>query len=586
MSRVSVIARRTGERIVRTVEVTFLFLRLATMLGFLAVVVAGAVIFLKAKPELPDRFTLHLSLPGSLTETPSLAAALTGTPSLRSVLQALDAAARDPRVTAVFAEIGPDSFSFAQAQEITGALARVHAAGKRTIAWTDSFGEMSSGFGAYWLASGFAEIALQPAGTVNITGLAVETTHYGALLADLGIDVLMGQREQYKTVNNHLLYGERTAAETEMLRSIADDLTGQAVEQIAVARHLTADAVRFLIDTAPHDDADALARGLIDRLAWRDEIIGELGGAPALVPVGRYIAATRDRRGGPRETRIALVSIAGLIERGQKQGVELLQGAPTLGAARIVRSIDRAAGQDDIAGIVLRIDSPGGSPAAAETVRRAVERARATGKPVIVSMAGIAGSGAYWLAVDADRIVAQPATLTGSIGVAGGKVAIHRLLRNFDVTTGTVEASPTAGMWSMFRGWNGDEDRRRDRLLDDTYRTFLERVAQGRGLPLAQVEAIAKGRVWTGRQALALGLVDALGGLDAALDEARAVLGLPADAPISIVDAAGVGDPGSLIPDLLQALPNLAAGWVSVILDDLGDAAGLQAVMPALRTGG
>ena len=536
----------------RTAEVAYRLTLMLTMLTFLGLATTVASLFL-LRPELPERMTLQISLPGGLSDMSgfsTLLGALGGMPpiALFDVVDALYSAAEDPRVTAVVAELGEGSFELAQNQAITAAVAAVRAAGKRAYVFSDSFGELSPGYAAYHLASAFDEIWLQPAGQVAATGIALESRFYGGLLERLGIQPLFGFREEYKTAQHHLLYGSATAPQAAMMQALAADLQAQSEAEIARGRGRPAGEITALIAGAPYADQEALTLGLVDRLGYRDELLAMAEDRHgALVPVTSYLRRIDRRYSRADATAIGLVVIEGQLARGGGQGAGLF-GGRLEGAASIAARIERLAGQERIRAIILRLDSPGGSPAAAETIHRAVAQAQARGKRVIVSMAGLAGSGAYWLAAGADRVLAEPATLTGSIGVVGGKLDLGPALQAFGIGNQQSAAAPHAGMWSMARGYAPDELGRREALLDATYATFIARVAAGRGLSEAQVRELAKGRVWTGRQAKELGLVDRLGGLEAAIAEARAELGLAADAPVTLVRT---GQPG------LPSLPAL-----------------------------
>ena len=349
-------------------------------------------------------------------------------PALFDLVDALHSAAEDPRVEAVVAELGDGQFDLAQNQAIAAALAVVRAAGKPTYAYTDSFGEMSPGYAAYHLASAFDEIWLQPVGQLAATGIALESRFYGDLLESA-----------------------RRAAPVRLPRGVQDRPAPPAVRQLdrpagrddGRARRRSAGPDRGRDRPWPQADdrADpaqggrrplqrprgARARpGRPPRLPGRAAGPGDGAAWRAGRPVLAYLREIDRRYVRKDAPSIGLVPIDGQIARGSGTGANLL-GGQTQGAASVARSIQHLAEQERIKAIILRVDSPGGSPAAAETIHRAVSQAQAKGKLVIVSMASIAGSGAYWLAAGADAILAEPATLTGSIGVVGGKLDLSRL---------------------------------------------------------------------------------------------------------------------------------------------------------------
>ena len=267
------------------------------------------------------------------------------------------------------------------------------------------------------------------------------------------------------------------------------------------------------------------------------------------VDVERYLdAAGPPNAEGPV---IALVHATGPIQRGPADRQGLLDER-TIAADDLAEDIADAAGDPAVRAIVLRIDSPGGSAVGSETVRRALVRARAAGKPVVVSMGATAASGGYWIALGADRIVAQPSTLTASIGVVAGKLSGADLSERLGIGWGVVGAGANAGMFSPVAPFDAAGLATRDRVLDETYRAFLGRVAEGRNLPLAAVEAVAGGRVWTGRQAQERGLVDETGGLLDALETARRILGLPSGSAVTLRSWPAPTSPFDRVLDLVQ----------------------------------
>ena len=572
MNRLWHLLASSWQVVARLAEVTYRLVLMLTMLTFIGVAGTLAAAFL-LRPELPERMTLQISLPGTLTDMSGIATVLsafvgTPQPALFDLVDALHSAAEDPRVGAIVAELGDGQFDLAQNQAIAAALAVVRAAGKPTYVFTDSFGEMSPGYAAYHLASAFDEIWLQPVGQLAATGIALESRFYGDLLEALGVQPLFGFREEYKTAQHHLLFASATGPQAEMMAALAGDLQSQTAAEIARGRKQTTEQILRQVAGAPYSDREALELGLVDRLGYQDELlalVAERHGEPVdLMAYLREIDRRYVRKGAPS---IGLVPIDGQIARGSGAGANLL-GGQTQGAASVARSIRHLAEQERIEAIILRIDSPGGSPAAAETIHRAVSQAQAKGKLVIVSMASVAGSGAYWLAAGADAILAEPATLTGSIGVVGGKLDLSRLTAGLGVTTEQRAAAPHAGMWSMSRGYQPDELARRDELLDATYQTFLSRVATGRGLDQAAVRELAKGRVWTGQQAAQIGLVDRLGGLEDAIGEARQRLRLAPDAPVNLVRAGQLsGLPG--LPALFGSLVGHLASFLRLELATL-----------------
>ncbi len=507
----------------------------------LAIVGAGVAVWRIAasKPTLPAGMILTAELGGGLTEGSqnALSELVTGRKStLRGFLDALERGAEDPRVKGLYAHIDGDSLGLAKTQEVRDAVAAFRGKGKFAIAFSESFGEFGGGTRPYYLATAFDEIWLQPLGAVGLIGLHAEVPFLRGMLDKLGIEPSFARREQYKSAVNFLTETGMTAPQREEVESLLTTMAGQIARGIAETRHLSESDVQGLIDRGPLFADEAKAAGLVDRLGYRDEAIEEAhrraGSGAELVSSSRYLeGAGHPHNKGPT---IALIHGAGLIV--QRAGsASPLSGAAEMSAREVTRAFRDAFRDAKVRAILFRIDSPGGSAVASETIWREVVRARERGKPVIVSMGDTAGSGGYYIAAPADKIVAQPATLTGSIGVLAGKLVVAHLLNKIGVTTDSAERGANSGMFSTLRDFSPAERQRLDTFLDLTYRGFKEHVAAGRHLSADEVEAVAKGRVWSGEEAKAKGLVDALGGYPVALQLAREAAGLSADAPVKLV---------------------------------------------------
>ncbi|MCB1882385.1 MAG: S49 family peptidase, partial [Geminicoccaceae bacterium] len=332
-----------------------------------------------------------------------------------------------------------------------------------------------------------------------------------------------------------------TPANAEMLNDVADSLFGQLVAAVAEGRGLPPERVRALIDGGPYLAEDALDGGLIDGLAYEDEALhfalakADLGGEPGsghdtrAVGLDRYAGAVGtgadDDGSAPR---VALVRAAGAVTRGSALPGEAIAADDT---AELLLSLRK---DPDVRAVVLRLDTPGGSAVASETVGREVRELVASGRPVVVSMGNAAASGGYWISMGASRIVAQPGTLTGSIGVFAAKPVVGEALSKLDVNVAEIDRGEHADLWSLAKGYDPADRAKVEGIVGGLYDRFKAGVAKGRGLDPAEVERIAQGRVWTGERALGLRLVDRLGGLGEAFAETRTLLDLPADAPLDV----------------------------------------------------
>jgi protease-4 len=451
---------------------------------------------------------------------------------LRPTLRALHDAAADRRVAGLIAKVG-GPLPWAAMQELRLGVRAFAASGKPTVAWAESFGEGSGEMAAYVLASGFDTIWLQPGGGLGLLGVAVQTTFVRGTLDRLGIEPQLEQRHEFKNAADRVMRTEFTEAHRSALDRLAESVFADAVAAIAQGRGVTAARVLELADTGPRTAPEALDAGLVDSLGYRDEVYAAMrarvGADAGLLFADRWRPRRRPHVPGRRKGYVALVEARGAIVSGRSRRGPMGRqvGSDSLGAAL------RAAADDEHArAVVLHVDSPGGSAVASDTIWREVCRVRDAGKPVVVSMGQAAASGGYYIACPADVIVALPATLTGSIGVFGGKMVVRGLLDRVGLSTGTVSHGARSLMFSARRGFSDDERERLGATIDAIYDDFVAKVAQGRGRSVAEIESIARGRVWTGSDALGIGLVDELGGLRDAVRIARSRAGLPPDAPL------------------------------------------------------
>ncbi|MEO3782047.1 signal peptide peptidase SppA [Actinocorallia sp. B10E7] len=456
---------------------------------------------------------------------------------LRDVLDGLRKARRDPRVKALVAKVS-GQVGLALAQELREAVAAFRAAGKLTVAWTETFGETGQGTSAYYLATAFEKVYLQPSGDVGITGVALSEPFVKDALDKAGVTFRFGKRAEYKTAPNTFLENAYTAEHAEASQRMVESIGEQIVAGVAEARGLPEDKVRELIDRAPLTASEALDAGLVDELGYRDEVYAHVrnraGSQARLQYVSRYNRSGLSGRihtPGAKDA-VALVQAHGMIRLGRSGRSAVPGQGGAVGSDTLATAIRAAVRDPRIKAIVMRVNSPGGSYVASDVIWREVNLARQAGKPVVVSMGNLAASGGYFIAMAADTIVAQPGTLTGSIGVYSGKPVVSELMTRLGVSFGSAAFGRHAQIDSPTRDFTESEWERLDHSLDRIYADFTAKAAQGRGMDLPDLERLARGRVWTGADAAEHGLVDELGGLDLALDLARGKAGLPPDAPV------------------------------------------------------
>jgi protease-4 len=456
-------------------------------------------------------------------------------PTIRDVLDALEMAANDTRVVAVVARVGRNTLGLAQIQEIRDAVLAFRQSGKPAIAHAEAFGEFGPGTGAYYLATAFSEIYLQPSGDVGLTGLIYETPFVRGTLDKLGVVPRMDHRREYKSAMNTFTEQKFTAPHRESTQKVMESQFGQIVKGIATARGLAEDAVRKLTDRGPLSGQEALAEKLIDGIAYRDEVAAKVkeqtGQDAKALKFTKYLA----RAGRPHEKgdTIALIYGVGAVQRG-KGSYDPMSGSSGLGSDTVTAAFRAAIEDKEVKAILFRVDSPGGSYVASDTIWRETLRAKEAGKPVVVSMGNVAGSGGYFVAMSADKIVAQPGTITGSIGVLAGKMVTDGFWEKVGVSWDEVHTSDNATLWTATHDYTPKQWAQFQQWLDRVYEDFTTKAAQGRKLPKEKILEVAKGRIWTGEDAKALGLVDELGGFPLALRLTKEAAGIAETADVQL----------------------------------------------------
>ncbi|MGA7292195.1 MAG: signal peptide peptidase SppA [Terriglobales bacterium] len=506
------------------------------------------------KGRVPSKTILEANFEQSLLEdvpdTPSAQLMLRDKQTLRDVVDAIDRGANDDRVVGMLARVGAAPMGMAQTQEIRDAVLRFRAHKKFAVAYAETFGEFGPGNSAYYLATAFDHIYLQPSGDVGLTGIIMESPFIKGTLSKLGMSFHGDHRYEYKAALNFFTETKYTSAHKEEMTAIMNSWFSQMRDGICRARQIDPEKFQSVVDAGPYLGKEAVAAKLVDAVEYRDQVYSDVkskaGDGAEVLYLDKYLS----RAGRPHDhgKKVALIFGVGDVTRG-KSDYDPVQGSQSMGSDTVAGAIRAAADDKDIKAILFRVDSPGGSYVASDTIWREVVRARQAGKPVIVSMGNLAGSGGYFVAMGADKIVAEPGTITASIGVLGGKMLTSGLWdkvglswdevhdgENATMFTGTHDYTPAE--WARFQSW-----------LDRVYVDFTSKVADGRRLPKEKVLEIAKGRIWSGQDAMNLGLVDALGGYDTALKLVKQAIGVPESGDVKIVI---YPRPKSLLENLLD----------------------------------
>ncbi|MBL8642300.1 MAG: signal peptide peptidase SppA [Rhodospirillaceae bacterium] len=508
-------------------------------IGFFIVVltVAGVYFVMKADnlgpaaPKPPEKIVLQLDLDEGFVEGASgrrlEGFMLQHRTTLQDALIAIRRAKDDPRVVGIVANLTEQSLGLAQIQDVRDVMTEFKASGKPSLLYAETIGEGTGATPTYYLASAFNEVWVQPSGTVGLAGIGIEQPFFKAFLDRFGVKANVIQRKEYKSAMENVTNERISPANKEALQALLGSFFDQIVTGVAKDRSLEAAAVRRAIDNGPLLAQEALEAKLIDHLGYRDEFEAELDKRlPDAQPVeiNKYLSFPSSPARPEPKKRVAVIHAVGEIMRGRDDNDPFGSDDRVL-SDTMAEAVADAAGNDEIDAILLRIDSPGGSYVASDTIWRELVLAKAK-KPIIVSMGNTAASGGYFLAMPADRIFAQPATITGSIGVIMGKLVFGGAFDKLDINWERISFGETAGMFSSTTEFSPKELARLNEMIDAAYADFTTKAAKGRNKDVAELERNARGRVWTGADALKAGLVDELGGFGRAIDYTKEKLGL------------------------------------------------------------
>ena len=517
---------------------------LLATIGLLTLLAVGGAVFVFtsspfASKPLPGSMVLSLDMRKVPSETSStgLISGLWGSSrDIVDVIELLWQAADDPRVVGMLVDIGDEDAGLARVQELRQAIARFRGKGKFAIGFAESLGTAANRVSDYYLASSLDQIWLQPSGGFSVAGISLETPFMKSGLDRLGVRVEGGKRYEYKSTPEMATETGYSAPARENLQQLVNGLYGQFIDDVARERRIAPPKLRQLIDSAPFDSERARLEGLVDKIGYRADALEEIrqrsgGVARELVALADY--AGDESRPKPRGEVIALVRASGPIVSGTISDNPFDDDSIAT-AEDVVGALEAATRAKEVKAIVLRIDSPGGTYPAADAMADGVARARASGKPVVVSMGDVAASGGYLAAVRADVIVAQPTTITGSIGVFSMWPVASELVASLGINVERISVGANAGMYSFFQAPTPGQRAAVGRELDNVYADFTRQVREARKLDATKLDAAARGRVFTGTEAKRAGLVDELGGLQLALSIAKAKAGIDESRGIEI----------------------------------------------------
>ena len=505
-------------------------LLLVALIG-LAVIIA---MFRKGEPTIRNNSVLALrvggSLPDYVPEDPLRKFFGGPDQSLTGLLMQFKKAKVDNRIKAILLDVDMSGAGWAKSEEIRDAVADFRTSGKPVYAYME-FGLNKE----FYIASACDKIYMAPPGELFTTGLAADVMFFRGALDKLGVYPDIYQIGKYKSAGDIFTRKEMSDAHREATNALLDDLYGRYLDAIAKGRKKTTDEARAIIDNAPYTAPKAKEAGLIDGAMYRDEVEKELKAKLGYkesdeLPIARgseYKDVEPESLGLNKGERIAVIYGTGDIGSGRSENSPT--GEQSIGSDTLARAISDAAADKTIKAIVLRVDSPGGSGLASDIIWHAVEAAKQK-KPVVVSMSDVAASGGYYISCGANKIISEPSTITGSIGVVAGKPVVKGLYDWLGLSNEYVLRGKNAGMFRETEKFSDSERQKFQEWINDTYyNDFVPKVARGRNRDAAFVDSVGQGRVWTGAQARERGLVDEFGGLDRAIEVAKGLAKIPAD---------------------------------------------------------
>lgn len=503
---------------------------LVLFLVFVGLIVIGAVIGHLSRHIKPNTI-LTARIEGDIPEHPpqdSLRDLLEGPPTtVTDIVEALDRARLDPRIRGVQLRVAESSMNMAQIQEVRGKIREFNRTGKLSVCYLEYATNRS-----YYLASACQTVILLPKSLLYIHGVMASTTFFRGTLDKLGVYPDLFHIGDYKNATNVFTEKKFTPAHREATATLLNDWYQEYRNDVAEARGLRPEEFDKAVAKGPYNSQEALSAKLVDRVAYWDEarefIRRKNHGSDETLGLHAYL----DRTDQEASNQLAVIYATGTIMPGRSGDTGV--GEEVMGSDTIAEEFRRAREDSSVKAVILRVDSPGGGVYSSEVIRREVEATRRE-KPVVVSMSDVAASGGYWIATSASRIVAEPGTITGSIGVVTGKFNILGLLTKLGMSTDVISTTENSTLDSPYQNYTPAQREIVEKDMRDIYHDFLQGVAEGRHLKVEQVDKIGQGRVWTGERALHLGLVDELGGLHTAIARARELAKIPREEKVSLI---------------------------------------------------
>lgn len=524
----------------------------------------------KEEPKADPPVFVDLIVKGSLNEAPS-PLGLDGTPTgknLRGLVETIAKAKADDKVKGMVLRLRDLTIGFAKADDLRQAITDFQESGKPVYAILETAGNVE-----YLVATAADEIVMPPQGWLLIKGLAAEVTFYKGLFDKLDIKANFFQVGEYKGAAEPYTRTEMSEELREELASVLADQYRLVAEAIADRQGISVDEAEALIDGGPYTPSKAQKAGLIDSVRYEDDLLTAMAetldvekvelddkygkpepedysGLAGMMKLMQQLSGQTDKKRTSTASKVAVIYASGMIQTGKSSPGSIF-GDAVMGSDTIVEAIRKAEDDETVKAIVLRVDSPGGSALASDLIWRALVEVK---KPIVASMSDVAASGGYYISMGCDKVLAEPGTLTGSIGVVGGKLAVGGLLEKVGVTTDTVEVGKNGRILSIFKPFSDAEEAAMKQMMEETYEQFVRKAAEGRKKTFEDLENLAGGRVYSGRKAKEIGLVDDLGTLEDAIDSAKDLAKLEVDQDVELMF---LPEPKGLLESLIEPLEEM-----------------------------
>ncbi|HNW82418.1 MAG TPA: signal peptide peptidase SppA [bacterium] len=517
-----------------------LFVRFFVTIGILTtIIIVCAVLIIKSlsemKDEVEEKSVLNLNMSMVTGDVNAdggfyfFDSFLSKKVSLIDALLLIKNAATDQKILGIFADLSQVDLSYAQIEELRNEIIKFRKSGKPAYCWGDSFGEITNGTKNYYLATAFDKIFTQPSGMVGFNGLSSESIFFKGTLEKLNIEPIGSKRKEYKTYWNMFSEDKYTPEHKESSEALINSIFQKIVEEVALSRQISVDSVKEIADSFALPSDKAIEKKLIDGVIFKDDAFAELKKTTnfeKVISAGSYKNLQPMDFGIEKEGKIALIELPGSIHRGNSDFGP--SGYPqSSGSETVLSMLKKAEKDEDIKGIIIRVNSPGGSVVASETIWNQIKKmSDENKKPLVISMGTVAASGGYYVSMPAQKIFADHSTITGSIGVVLGKMYTREFFKKLGITFDTVSTGKNTDIFSSLTRLEEDQKVYVENSLDSIYKTFVQRAADGRKMEYDALEKNAKGRVWTGAQAKERGLVDEVGGFMETLDYMNSKIGM------------------------------------------------------------